>query len=101
MITKVDGQPVGWIAMTYIAKASAHNGPGHVFVDELWVDPKHRNKGIAKKLMEKAEDTARACQANGVRFYGNTENTVAWHLYEACGYRECGTAVFMEKLFKE
>ena len=36
------------------------SGPGHVIIDHSWVPPRHRGKGVARKLVEKAVADARA-----------------------------------------
>ena len=89
---------VGWISLVYIPKiGSRWNGHGHVYVDELWVEPGFRGKGIAKALMKKADELRAALNATGIRLYVNTENPTAAALYKCCGYLENGQAIFMEK----
>lgn len=72
-------------------------GHGHVYVDELWVEPDFRGRGLAKALMQKAEELKTELKAAGVRLYVNVNNPSAHKLYETCGYREDGQAYFMEK----
>jgi predicted GNAT family acetyltransferase len=36
------------------------SGPGHVIIDHSWVPPRHRGKGVALRLVEKAVADARA-----------------------------------------
>ena len=95
---KVDGRYVGWISCAYIAKiGSRWNGHGHVYVDELWVEPSYRGNGLAKALLKKADELKDELNATGIRLYVNVNNPVAQKLYEACGYVEDGRAIFMEK----
>lgn len=93
----VGGIYVGWISLVYIPKVGRFGGHGHIYVDELWVQPAHRGKGYAKRLMQKADALCQALSAAGVRLYVNVQNPSAHRLYEACGFSESGTAVFMEK----
>lgn len=95
---EVENRYVGWISLVYIPKiGSRWKGRGHVYVDELWVEPGYRGRGYAKALMAKAEELKREWDANGIRLYVNVNNPTAQKLYERCGYREDGQACFMEK----
>ena len=73
------------------------NGHGHVYVDELWVEPSYRGNGFAKALLKKADELKDELNATGIRLYVNVNNPIAQKLYEACGYVEDGRAIFMEK----
>lgn len=94
---KVDGRYVGWISCVYIAKVGKWKGHGHIYVDELWVEPSFRGNGFAKALLKKADELKDEFNATGIRLYVNVNNPVAQNLYEACGYVEDGQAIFMEK----
>jgi len=94
---KVDGRYVGWISCVYIAKVGKWKGHGHIYVDELWVEPSFRGNGFAKSLLKKADELKDKLGATGIRLYVNVNNPVAKNLYEACGYVEDGRAIFMEK----
>ena len=92
-----DGRFVGWISLVYIPKISRWRGHGHVYVDELYIEPEYRRRGIARALMAEADALAERLHAVGVRLYVNVENPAAQTLYGRCGYREDGQAYFMEK----
>lgn len=94
---KVKGRYVGWISCVYIAKVGKWKGHGHIYVDELWVEPSFRGNGFAKALLKKADELKDEFNATGIRLYVNVNNPVAKNLYEACGYVEDGRAIFMEK----
>ena len=94
---KVDGRYVGWISCVYIAKVGKWKGHGHIYVDELWVEPSFRGNGFAKALLKKADALKDKLDATGIRLYVNVNNPVAQNLYETCGYVEDGRAIFMEK----
>lgn len=94
---KVDGRYVGWISCVYIAKVGKWKGHGHIYVDELWVEPSFRGNGFAKALLKKADELKDEFNATGIRLYVNVNNPTAKNLYEACGYVEDGRAIFMEK----
>ena len=92
---------VGWISIVYIPKVSWTKGKGHLYIDELWVNPSYRNKGIAKALMLEADKLVmNAAKPNilGIRLYVDANNEEALPLYKKCGYRGVNDdAVFMEK----
>ncbi|WP_055668722.1 GNAT family N-acetyltransferase [Desnuesiella massiliensis] len=88
---------VGWISIIYMPKVGRLNGLGHVYVDELWVEPTYRKQGIASKLMKKADELLNTTASAGIRLYVNSENPKAKMLYEKCGFSESGIAYFMEK----
>ena len=94
---KVDGRYVGWISCVYIAKVGKWKGHGHIYVDELWVEPSFRGNGFAKALLKKADELKDKFNATGIRLYVNVNNPVAQNLYETCGYVEDGRAIFMGK----
>ena len=92
-----DGRFVGWISLVYIPKIGKWGGRGHIYVDELWVQEDYRRRGIAKALLAKADCLKEERNAHGIRLYVNVNNPEAGKLYDSCGYREDGTAKFMEK----
>ncbi len=92
---EVDGQMVGWIALIYLPKVGKYGGRGYLYVDELWVQPEYRRRGIGRALMSKADECAERRGGRGLRLYANQS---AEPLYKACGYASEGTAIFMEKM---
>ena len=92
-----DGKFVGWISLVYIPKVGIWGGRGHLYVDELWVDPEYRGQGIAKALLSKADDLKSSLGAHGIRLYVSVDNPAARSLYENCGYSMSGETIFMEK----
>jgi ribosomal protein S18 acetylase RimI-like enzyme len=92
---ETEGRFVGWISLAYIPKVSRCHG--HVYVDELWVAPEFRRRGIAAKLMGEADRLCKELDASGIRLYVNTENPGARALYEKCGFTADGTAHWMSK----
>lgn len=88
---------IGWISLVYIPKVSKFKGHGHIYVDELWIEPSFQNHGYAKILMKKADELKEKLNATGIRLYVNTDNPIAHHLYQTCGFQDEGNAIFMEK----
>lgn len=94
----VENRYIGWISLVYIPKVGSRwKGHGHVYIDELWVEPNYRGKGFAKALMKKADELKMELEAVGIRLYVNVNNPNAEKLYKYCGYLEDGQAYFMEK----
>jgi ribosomal protein S18 acetylase RimI-like enzyme len=52
---QIEQKFIGWISAVYIPKISWTNGYGHLFIDELWVNPVYRRNGIANALMQQIE----------------------------------------------
>lgn len=90
------GRFVGWISLVYIPKVGKWKR-GHIYVDELWIQPDYRRRGIAKELLGKADELKQLLDTGGIRLYVNTENPGALKLYEGCGFYEKGSAYFMER----
>ncbi len=94
---EVENRYVGWISLIYMPKVGKWNGNGHVYVDELWVDPEYRGKGLGKALMAKADELKTELKAVGVRLYVSVDNPSAVNLYKHCGFKESGQTYFMVK----
>ena len=89
---------IGWISIVYIPKVSWTSGKGHLFIDELWVNPAFRRKGIANALLAQADSLSREMDTLGLRLYVAADNDEAISLYERAGYENrFGAALFMEK----
>ena len=92
---------VGWISIVQIPKISRVNGKGHLYIDELWVNPALRKQGIAAALIAQADMLSKEMQI-GLRLYVNQENEEAIALYKKFGYAfQFGTALFMEKEWED
>lgn len=94
---EVEGRYVGWISLIYMPKVGKYNGYGHIYVDELWIQPSYRRNGFANELMKKAEILKQEKCASGIRLYVNVDNISAKKLYEKCNFSGSGSAYLMEK----
>ncbi len=92
-----DDKFVGWISIVYIPKLGRWKHFGHLYVDELWVEPSSRNQGIASKLMEMVDRLYDEVKVDGIRLYVSMNNPSAKGLYEKFGFKVCDEAYFMEK----
>jgi ribosomal protein S18 acetylase RimI-like enzyme len=94
---EVEGRYVGWISLVYMPKVGKFNGHGHVYVDELWIEPSYRKNGLAEKLMKQAEILMKEKCSTGIRLYVDIDNLGAKNLYEKCNFKISCTAYLMEK----
>jgi len=89
---------VGYIFINFFPKVGTGNGKGWLYVDDLWVNPNFRRKGVANTLMEKADALSKEMGTLGLRLYVNTNNPDGISLYKKCGYEQkFGTALMMQK----
>ena len=89
---------VGYIFLNYLPKIGSTNGRGWLFVDDLWVNPHYRRKGIAHVLMKKADAISQELNTMGLRLYVNAENPGGIAFYEMCGYEQnFGMSMLMQK----
>ena len=57
-------------------------------LNDLYVDPNHRRKGVATELMESAVLVARETKCKGLILETTDDNTSAQSLYEKLGWVE-------------
>lgn len=94
---EVENRYVGWISLIYIPKVGKFKGHGHIYIDELWIEPSYRRNGFADELMKKAVELKQEKHATGIRLYVSIDNIGAKKLYEKCDFTVSGTAYLMEK----
>ena len=70
------------------------------WVEDLFVQPQSRNKGIGRRLMEAVEAHTRTERIGRVGLAVGLDEgyTVARHLYESVGYRNPGHGTFFESV---
>ena len=79
-----EGRRSGFV---WVAEATTDGtGQPHGFVMDLYLDPLHRGTGLAKVLMEKAEDWCRARGLKYMQLSVSPANTPAYRLYQKLGY---------------
>lgn len=89
---------VGYIFINYLPKIGVPNNRGYLYIDDLWVNPCFRRKGIATALMKKADTLSKELNTSGLRLYVNTTNSDGIALYKKCGYEQkFGTCMLMQK----
>ena len=62
----------------------------HVLIDTIAVDPRARGRGYGARLLERAEEDARALGHAEVRLYTNAAMTENLTYYPRRGYQETG-----------
>jgi ribosomal protein S18 acetylase RimI-like enzyme len=92
-----EGRFVGWISIMYTPKIALQRwSNGVIYIDELWVAPEFRRKGIAKQLMEKAFECQKNTDAIEVRVYVGDDNIPAQQLYKKTGLHIESKALYMK-----
>ncbi|HEY5977745.1 MAG TPA: GNAT family N-acetyltransferase [Solirubrobacterales bacterium] len=60
----------------------------HLLIENVAVDPEHQGRGMGGRLLDLAEDRARAADLEVVRLFTHERMTENIALYEGRGYRE-------------
>ncbi|MBC7258369.1 MAG: GNAT family N-acetyltransferase [Chloroflexi bacterium] len=89
LLARVGGEPAGFAHVCRIPKADSRRG--YLYVDELFVHPAHRRKGVAMALLNHAADLSRELGLAGVRLLVRSENAAARALYRKAGFQEHST----------
>ncbi len=74
-------------------------GEPAVALHRLMVHPSQQGRGLAKRLMQHAEDVARAKGCRSIRLDTFLQNPAAMALYRGLGYRRTGTAMMRKGEF--
>ena len=80
--------PDGYPAMFRPLQELENVAPGTWYVNVLAVLPEFRNRGLGHRLLQRAEETGRACGKRGLSIIVSDGNAGARRLYERVGYRE-------------
>ncbi|MCL1882254.1 MAG: GNAT family N-acetyltransferase [Defluviitaleaceae bacterium] len=95
---KSEDRFVGYVFINYLPKVGSTNAGGWLFIDDLWVNPDFRRKGIANALMKKADNLSKEMNTARLRLYVNAENPEGIFLYKKCGYVQTfGGSMLMQK----
>ena len=87
---------VGWIHSIYIPKIGKWP-VGILYIDELWVSPDYRRKGIATALIKKIIELKNELGIDCLRVY--TDSKAAKKFYEKCGLHVINKSFFIEGNF--
>lgn len=84
-LAKADGHAIGYLVLTHCF--SLEFGGGYVLLDEIFVLPDHRGRGIGRRLLDYAADYSRAQGSDVLRLEVKFENLKAKQVYEKFGFQ--------------
>jgi ribosomal protein S18 acetylase RimI-like enzyme len=87
---------IGYIILTL--GFSIEHGGRDGFIDELYVVPEMRGLGLAKRMMQIAEEAARALGVNTLHLEVENRNKAAQAVYRKSGWRDTHRKLFSKKL---
>ena len=96
LVATVEGRPVGVAALSFVWPIE--HGGRSAWLEELYVEPSHRNRGIGRALLGAACDTAAACGAVAVDLEVDAGHQRVARLYEAEGFRPLPRTRFVRRL---
>ena len=80
LVVRMDGEPVGCGGLTPLGSAA--------YLKRMWIAPKVRGRGLAKRLLRALEDKAGELGYRTVRLETNKALGEAQQLYRSAGYTE-------------
>jgi GNAT superfamily N-acetyltransferase len=87
-IAEIDGQPIGWL---HVAIAEFVEAGRFAWIAGLVVKASHRQRGVGRLLMARAEDWAREQGCPVVRLWSRSSRAGAHRFYERLGYTNIKT----------
>jgi ribosomal protein S18 acetylase RimI-like enzyme len=81
-----DQKMVGYSVIAY--SFSFEYAGRNAFLDELYVAPEYRGRGIGRKAIAFIEELARSEKLTALHLEVSRSNSRALHLYVACGFRD-------------
>ena len=79
LVASIDGRAVGCGAVQLVGRSVGE-------LKRMYVDPRYRGQGIARKLLAALEDLARGMDCADLRLATGVKQPEAIALYERCGY---------------
>jgi ribosomal protein S18 acetylase RimI-like enzyme len=79
-------QPVGYVVLTLGFSFEYHGR--EAFIDELYVEPEHRRKGLGRQATEFVAERAREMGVNVIHLEVDHGNEPALELYRRAGYED-------------
>ena len=67
-----------------IGVLSAYTAFAEIYIDDIWVDANHRNRGLGRKLLEALEDRYKDAGYNNINLVTSQFQAVGF--YQKCGY---------------
>jgi diamine N-acetyltransferase len=94
-----DAVPVGYIVLTMGYGFEYHGRDA--FVDELYVEPQYRRRGIARQALQFVEEQAREMGVQAIHLEVDHGNDPALELYRGSGYQDHSRYLMTKRLFKQ
>ena len=91
--------PAGYIVLTLGYSFEYHGRDA--FVDELYVEPQYRRRGIARQTLRFVEEQAREMGVQAVHLEVDHGNDPAKELYRGSGYEDHGRYLMTKRLFTQ
>jgi len=79
-----DETPVGYMVLTFGYSFEYHGRDS--FIDELYIEPQYRRKGIGRRAMQFVAEQARELGVNAIHLEVDQGNDAAAELYRRAGY---------------
>ncbi|MCF7804659.1 MAG: GNAT family N-acetyltransferase [Candidatus Marinimicrobia bacterium] len=95
LVAKIDGDIVGWAALSDISDRCVYAGVSEV---SIYVDPNYQGKGIGSRLMEKLITESESAGIWTLQAGIFPENRASIRLHKKHGFREFGTREKLGKL---
>ena len=90
LVADVDGEPAG-VASLWI-RPRLNWGSPEAWIPDLYVDPAHRRRGLARALLDACVVAARARGCHEVKLESGRQRAEAHRLYAAYGFAHTGRA---------
>lgn len=99
LLARVGGEPAGLAHVVRIPKADER--AGFLYVDEVYVAPAHRRKGVGLALLRRVTLMSEQLGLAGVRLLVRPENDAARALYLRAGFQEYPTVLCQWKSVRD
>lgn len=96
LVARLNGRPVAVAYLSFVW--SVEHGGRSAWLDELYVTPAHRDRGIGRRLLHAAVDLAREQGCAAIDLEVETDHTRAARLYAREGFRAHTRARWVRKL---
>jgi ribosomal protein S18 acetylase RimI-like enzyme len=91
--------PAGYIVLTLGYSFEYHGRDA--FVDELYVEPQYRRRGIARQALQFVEEQARGMGIQAIHLEVDHGNDPALELYRGSGYEDHDRYLMTKRLVKQ
>jgi ribosomal protein S18 acetylase RimI-like enzyme len=88
LVSEVDGETVGFLSGELREGSPAFERKTWAAVEDIYVTPEHRSRGIGRALMRAFEEWAGEKKADGISLQSAARNERARKFYDRMGFRE-------------